>query len=144
MTPRLKLVLLAIFPLVCSLLTGCFPYCFHSLNSKEQRRILHWKMWHLYKVQIIHPLFILWKHGIVFHNTTLQFTRKAFSMRHEKLRGRVWLAFSKRCFICVTIMSLASFTSAFTLRSFRARFVEDPGLSFTWGRFPLISFIATS
>lgn len=53
-------MVLVLFSLVCSLPRSCFPDCFVSLNSKEHRWILCWKICHFYKVQIIHsPIYPL-------------------------------------------------------------------------------------
>lgn len=120
-----KLVVLVLFPLVCSLLSGCFPGCFLSLISKEQRQILHWQVCHFCKLQLIRTLIYPLKAWDNISQQYHEFIRKMFCMLHRKLcfnqsKGQsmnfcfetmFYLChYYITCFICFSIYVVVHFT----------------------------------
>jgi hypothetical protein len=129
--PQLRLMLLALFPLVCAFLRGRFLDCFISLNSKEHRWNLHQKMPCLQTTDTSLS-------NLLFENRGQYFAKCKFTMKmlcasercgSTTVKRRLRHAPLKWYFIRVAIISHTSFTSAF-MWSFYACFVDSSGLLF--------------
>jgi hypothetical protein len=109
------------------------------------------KMCYFYKLQIIHPLIFplkaqdskqcceIWVH----YENVLYASWKAVVQSQWWVGCDLHDLLLQKCFICVAIIR-RFFHFSFMLWLFCMCFVVGSGLLFTWGRFPLILFTATS